>query len=405
MDFQQEYDTSTDTINKVLTTQLTSSWTNIPGDMIMVAPSTAGYLWGIRSQDNAVMYCQLPCTGNWKAVDLGQFNFSTASDIKADSTNVYVLIEDTSGAKKILVGPANTQGEWSAVPVPTAVTNIFLTHSYIISQDSQNNKQTCPKPCATYNWKPVIDEKQIKVSSTSDTTVYGLDASGNSLKTDEIFSSGWSPIAGFFGKKFSNLFGSADNYGLYGVGANSTVFCKGNCNDPSDIQPDSMTYTNIGSTPNSIWVTTVDQQPEDKGNIFTKLASPDYVSVMDNVNPINNKREEIVEKVEKEYQQQTQVMTANKVINDIVNSFKNIFKKDGTNVKENKKKEEDYHHKIQGVEMELNTTAAILNVIKKMLVILVIVFVVYLFSDFFGEYTHSFAFIGIVLGIWYNVYS
>lgn len=66
MDFQNEYDTSTDGINTVVTSQLASSlqWTSIPGTLVKSSSSAAGFVWGYNSA-NLIYVCQLPCTGNW----------------------------------------------------------------------------------------------------------------------------------------------------------------------------------------------------------------------------------------------------------------------------------------------------------------------------------------------------
>lgn len=71
-DFQSAFDTNTQSINTVVSTQISSaqSWANIPGSLVKSSASAAGYVWGFNTQ-NMVYVCQVPCSGsNWKNVDL-----------------------------------------------------------------------------------------------------------------------------------------------------------------------------------------------------------------------------------------------------------------------------------------------------------------------------------------------
>lgn len=73
-DFQSVFDTNTQSINTVVSTQISSAqtWANIPGALVKSSASAAGYVWGFNSQ-NMVYVCQVPCTGsNWTNVDISK---------------------------------------------------------------------------------------------------------------------------------------------------------------------------------------------------------------------------------------------------------------------------------------------------------------------------------------------
>jgi hypothetical protein len=150
-DFQAAYDQTTQDINNTLSTQLSSvlTWANVPGELTKVSSSAYGFAWGFSGA--AVYTCQLPCSGNWQPVDLSKFSIGLVLDVATDDTNVYILA-NASSKIVMLTNTADGRGVWNAVPVPFAASQIFSTHSYIWAQDSQNNKQKCPKPCTTTNW-------------------------------------------------------------------------------------------------------------------------------------------------------------------------------------------------------------------------------------------------------------
>ena len=77
------YDLITDEINTLL--KVNPDWNEIPGGLTKVSSSSLGFSWGISS--GKVYYCRLPCTGEWKQVDIP----NNAIDISTDDTYVYVL--------------------------------------------------------------------------------------------------------------------------------------------------------------------------------------------------------------------------------------------------------------------------------------------------------------------------
>ena len=195
--FQSEYEDTTNTIDTIVSSQLSSvlTWINIPGGLTKVVSSSSGFAWGYNS-DNTVWSCQLPCSGNWQSSDLSSFSVGTVLDIAADPTEVYVLYTAMNGSTNILSTSANRQGSWAVIPVPIPATKIFSTHTYLWAQDSGNNKRMCPKPCNMSNWIST-DETTVTITSATDTTLYGKDPSGVAMQTDETMRSEWSPMSAF----------------------------------------------------------------------------------------------------------------------------------------------------------------------------------------------------------------
>jgi hypothetical protein len=200
-----EYEDTTDSINQIVTTQLlVPTWNNIPGGLQKTSSSAGGYIWGFNAS-NSLYRCALPCSGNWELIDLSKFN-TQILDLATDNTNVYVL---TSAG--LLISANTTQ--FSLIDVPGTPTSIFSTHTYIWTQDG-TTKQKCAKPCTTGSW---ISEKDTtgKIMSSTDTELFGVDANGQGLKSDETLQTGWTQIAGLAGKQLKLLSGMENV--LFGV--------------------------------------------------------------------------------------------------------------------------------------------------------------------------------------------
>jgi len=409
MDFQNEYDTATDGINTIVSTQLSSSlqWSNIPGTLVKSSASAAGYAWGFNST-NLIYVCQLPCTGNWNQVDTSQWNLSSVLDLTTDSSNVYILISTSDGKTVLYSNSATNAGTWNMIPVPFAATNLFPTHTYIWAQDKSNNKQKCPKPCTMANWI-ASSENKIKITSSSDSSLYGVDASGNGVKTDENIQSGWSSISGLSGLKLMSVIGQADKSGLYGIDTSSKAYrCEGDCSVPKEVDPlDTGGYAPLNMTAEpsgkSIWMTATTSG--EVGNIFNRLDKPDYTTIMDNVNPLEQNREKVVSQVEDVYNQQTNLMVANKQITDVVNFFTKFFKFDKKSVEEDKSNLSAYRDKVIRTQADIDKMASMEPLIQKLLVLVGTVIVIYLIGSFLGGFIHTIAFIVLIGGLGHIIYS
>lgn len=410
MDFQNEYDTTTSGINDIVSTQLTSAlqWSNIPGSLVKTSSSAAGYVWGYTSQ-NSVYYCQLPCTGNWSLIDTSAWNTSAILDITTDASNVYVLITTTNGTTGMYSNSASGNGMWSLIPVPFAATNLFSTNTYIWAQDKSNNKQKCAKPCTTGNWV-ANPENKVTITSASDSALYGVDAAGNALKTDENLQSPWSSISGLSGISLKSIFGQSDTSALYGVDRTSKAYrCEGDCTTTKELDPlDTGGYAPLNISPDahakSIWMTTTTSG--DKGNIFNRLDNPDYTSIMNNISPLDQQRDKTVSDVKDEYNKQTQLMTVNKQVSTIVDFFKSVFKMDGSSVNQDKHEESRLEKTMQENQTKFDQLNSTKPVIQKIIYLLVaIVFIYIVGTGILGQGVHVLAFATLAGGMGYIIYS
>lgn len=404
-DFQSAFDKTTDDINNTLTTQLSSvqTWTSVSGSLIKASASAAGFVWGFNSL-NEIYICPLPCSGNWSMVDMSSQNISVVLDIVTDDANVYILATNTSGKTVLLVNSAANTAVWNTVPVPFAATNIFSTHSYIWAQDKTNAKQRCPKPCTMANWS-ANPENKITITSGSSAALYGKDASGVAMKSDETLQTGWSPVAGMANLKVQSLIGDVDETALYAIDNQYKLNrCDGPCKDVSKVSPmETGGYAplNITAEPDSkqLWMTST--TGGDQGNIFSRLDKPDYSSIINIVSPLDRKRDAVVQDVETEYSKQTEVMGINKQLQDLQDVFSKIF---GTIKGKPELSEKEIHklqNKISDQQTTVDTTTSINKSLVKVIVLLVVVCLVFMFGMFIlGTNVYYVEIVVLVIGLY-----
>ena len=409
MDFQTEYDQLTKTIDDTLTSQVSSSltWVNIPGSLVKAVSSPGGYVWGYNT-DNAIFTCQLPCTGNWQEVNLGSYGATVIDDIAVDYNNVYVLTTGKAGNKILLVGLVSNRGQWNILNIPFTATKVFSTSMYLWAQDASNNKQKCAKPCTTSNWI-VSPEKTVTITSSSDTELYGKDGSGAAFKTDQNMTTGWAPIQGFLNNKWQSIIGQGGRTDIYGIDTKSHVYsCGESCAFEDDVKPvDTKGYAplNLSSDPESksLWMTATTSG--DKGNIFTRVDKPDYSSILNIIDPIDQKRDQIVEDVERDYANQTNTMTTNKQVGsvvDFVSSKMGINKQVGA---QNAKDASLLNEQIQTTQQQLDKISSVTPKLIAILVTLVVVAGIYLLAEpILGSYVHLLAVIAFAVGLFFTVY-
>lgn len=409
MDFQTEYDELTKKIDDTISTQVSSSltWDNIPGALVKAVSSPAGYVWGYNT-DNQVYTCQLPCTGNWVDVNIQSVGATTIDDIAVDYTNVYVLTTGRAGNKIILTALASNRGQWNILNIPFPATKIFSTSMYLWGQDASNNKQKCAKPCTTSNWI-VNPEKNVQITSSSDTELYGKDAAGTAFKTDQNMTTGWAPIQGFASNKWQSIIGQGGRTDIYGIDTKSNVYsCGESCAFEDDVKPvDTKGYAplNLSSDPEarSLWMTTTTSG--DKGNIFTRVDKPDYSSILNIIDPIDQKRDQLVEDIERDYANQTKTMTTNKQVNtvvDFLSSKMGINKQLGD---QNAKNSSLLNEQIQTTQQEIDKMNSITTKIVAILITLVIVAGIYLLGEpILGSYVHLLAAIAFSIGLFFTIY-
>ncbi len=407
MDFQNQYDTATGGINDIVSSQLTSSlqWSNIPGSLVKASASAAGYVWGYNSQNNVFM-CQLPCTGNWTMVDTSKWNIMNVLDIVTDSTNVYILIYTPDYKRIIYSNSATGSGTWNMITAPSETgRNLFSTNTYLWIQGN-SGKFKCAKPCTTGNWIESNDSTAY-ITSSSDSTLYGIDKLGNAVKTDENLQSGWSSVSGLSGLKLMSVIGQADSTALYGVDTSSKAYqCEGDCSVPKDVDPlDTAGYTplNITASGKDIWMTGTTSG--DKGNIFNRIASSDYTTIMNNINPLDQTRDKVVSEISDSYNQETNLMVANKQITDVVNFFTKFFKFDKQSVDTDKSNISAYRDKLITTQANLDKITQTEPLLQKLVMLVGAVLLLYMVGSFMGPYVHTVAFVVLVSGLGYIIYS
>ena len=394
-DFQSDFDQATKSINDTVTSQLSSTftWKNVQGSLVKASASSAGYVWGYNSTSN-VFICQLPCSGNWLPVSVP--DLLSVLDLETDGTNVYILGNSSNGTLNLFIAQANNQGTWAEIPVPFAAKNIFSTHTYIWTQYGSMNKQKCPKPCMKGNWIPVSENK-VLITSSSDTTLYGVDSSGSPMTTDETLQSAWTPISGFDKTKIKSIVGGLDS-DIYAIDKDSHVL-RYTGTEPEPVDTAGYTPLNLtfDQTSKEAWLTTTaDGQ---LGNIFNKPVESDYTSIMNTITPLDKTRNTVVSEVQKDFEDQTNQLTINKLITEVVQFFSNTFKQSG----DPKTDIDKLNKQIQTSQAQINLVNANIPFIINMILVFTIVAILYLFGSSFGTITHLLA-IGVLLGgLYYSI--
>jgi hypothetical protein len=374
----------TDQLNSLVSAELSTSWSNVPGGLDKVSASSLGFAWGIGN--GKVWYCQLPCSGDWKVSGLT----GSPIDITTDDSHVYVLL-----ANQLAMKTANNIDEWIIIKTP-GIQKILSTASYIWGQ-SGSQKWKLPKPGTTGNWIPVQDPSNIKILSASSTSLYGTDATGTPMKTDESLQSGWAGIP-MDGSKYSLLMGDADQTAIYGLDTTNQLkrCADGKC---SLITTQGYTPQNITLEPSSkqLWMTTL--TPGQSGNIFMRAES--NPSILQAVQPIDKERDTIALQSEQTFSEGTNATMMSKQLEII----KGILSKTFNLNPETKSKA--FHIQtvansgLQDTTQKINQLKTSLPVLKLVLLLLGMVLTVYLFSGLFGVYTHSVALLTLMVGLYF----
>ena len=375
-----EYDTLTDQLNNLISTEVSAdaAWNAIPGGLDKVSSSSLGFAWGIGS--GKVWLCQLPCGGNWKAVDLP----GTLLDITTDDSKVYVLFND--GQVKLAMKSANNIDDWVIVNGLAGMSKIMSTSSYIWSQIGIQ-KWKLPKPGTTGNWIQAADTSNVTITSASSTNLYGVDASGNAMKSDESLQSAWSTIPEF-GAKYTNILGNADQTAIYGIdpAGNVSRCLNGDC---SKINTQGYIPQNLTIEPVSkqLWMTTT--VPGNSGNIFNRNDSPDYSDILQSVQPVDKQRDFVVQDVESKYNETTAATMMSKQLELIRKILEGMF--DFKPKEQNATQQKNINEELKSTTEQIEQLKITLPIVQKILVVLSVTAAVYLGSGFMGEWTHTVA--------------
>jgi Asp-tRNA(Asn)/Glu-tRNA(Gln) amidotransferase C subunit len=407
-DFSEAYDSITDQVNSFVTTQINSqsTWNALPGGLDKVSTSSIGFAWGISS--GTVYYCQLPCEGGkwqvWSPTDKGNVSGTNAVDITTDDTNVYVLFGTGQSliANSLVSTMANNGDESSSnlgSPKNTLLTSIFSTSSYIWGQDASNNKYRLAKPGITQNWIAVPDPKNIKITSTSGNALYGVDASGAPMKTDQALQSGWSP-AELVGS-YSKVIGDMDQTALYGIDTtNKLKRCvSGNCNP---VLTNNLIPKNVSiDTSKTLWMTT--DTPGDVGNVFTKQDSLDISNLMPVIAPLDKQRDSVVDSAKLQFKETTHTTIMQKQVGDVIAFIKKFFNFDHSTKQMTEKQEDLLRQDVTDTHSEMDQLQNALPKFQSVAMYIVAAASVYVFGSFLGGMTHLIALSILSYGI-YAVY-
>ena len=380
-----EYDSLTDQVNTAVSSiSKGTDWNTVPGGLDKVSASAKGFAWGIGS--GSIWVCQLPCQGNWNKVTSPLS--SSLRDIVTDDSHVYVLFQDRLAMKS-----SDNTDEWITVTLPDSIEKIISTASFIWGQ-AGDKKYKLPKPGMTGNWIPVDDKLNIKVTSASSGHLYGVDASGKAMVTDEAMQTAWSVIPEF-GGKYTAILGDADNTALFGIDSeNSLKRClNGRCSgvDTKGYTPQNIT---IEPTSKQMWMTTT--TPGNSGNIFNQSLSTDYTDILRTVQPIDAKRDIEVSNAEAHFSQDTYSGIMSKQFAVLKNMLSKLFKiKPASAHKEDQK---DIEKNIKNTKDELSSLNGVIPLIQKTLIVLALTTCVYAASDFLGSTTHFIALAVLISG-------
>jgi hypothetical protein len=328
-------------------------------------------------------------------------------DIVTDETNVYLLYSIGS-TTYVATKTANNQTDWSMTTVsnPTfSPINIFSTHTYLWLQTASNQKVKIPKPINMTNTMPIADTS-VKITSSSSTALYGVDGTGKAMKSDETLQTGWAPVAGLAGMPVKTLVGDLDQRGLFFIDNNSRVSeCIGDCSTNKTTLVNTQGYLPLYMTADpstkQLWMTS--STTGSVGNIFNRVANPDYSSILNTVTPLDQNRDKVVGDVKDEYNKQTQVMTVNKQIGDFHDLFAQIFGDATKATQETNLQISKVESDVAGKQVQLRQITNIEPIIQKLVVTLASAALVYAIFSFLGWIVHAIVLVVIGVGIYLSL--
>lgn len=378
-DFSDAYESVTDQINSFVSTQINSNstWNAIPGGLDKVSTSSIGFAWGIGS--GTVFYCQLPCEGgNWQKDTL-----TGALDIATDDNHVYVLLNSSLQVKM-----ANDTDEWVSIKAPS-ISSIFSTSSYIWGQDISGKKYRLSKPGITANWVPVDDATNNKITSTSGNSLYGVDARGSPVKSDQLLQSGWTVIP-MKDQTFSKVFGDIDETAIYGLDTtNKLKRCvSGNCNP---VLVNNLTPKNLSIDPatRTLWMTT--DTPGDVGNIFTKQDSVDTSSFLSVTGPLDKQRDSVVDSAKLQFKETTHTTIMQKQVSDVIAFIRRYFNISDKTANLSEKQKQNLLSDVSDTHLQVQQLQDNIPKLSTVTTYIVVAAGIYVFGSFLGWITNILA--------------
>lgn len=333
----QQFTESTNNINTYVSTQLGTfgMWQNIPGGLVQVQASSAGYIWGFNAQ-NEIYYCKSPCTGgNWTVVPPPSgFTLQSIQSLQVDGQYVYILLTDTQNVQGISVHPVDGTGSWSGISMqqllPQKFTTLGVTNSFIwVSGTNPSTNApanySCTKPCTTSAWVPNTGVPvAFKAMSSSGPNLYGVAVNPGTGKA-AVYSSpetadNLQPMPAFSGLTPVTVNGQSDQTNLYVVDVTNDLYgCTPPCSSSNDLYKVGtqgynplQTQNSISVANNNVWMVTGNSGTN--GNVFQRLDLPDATTVLQQIAELDTPRQTIVQQLKNEYNAQTTTLGAQKEV-------------------------------------------------------------------------------------------
>lgn len=350
----QQFTESTNNINTYVSTQLGTfgMWQNVPGALVQVQASSAGYVWGFNAQ-NLIYYCKTPCAGgdSWVQVPAPTgYTIQSIQSLQVDGQYVYVLLTDTENVQGVAVHPVDGTGSWSGISMeqllPQTFRTLGVTNSFLwISGTSPTTNAPatfrCTKPCTTNAWVP---DTTVPVAftalSSSGPNLYGVAVNPGTGKP-AIYSSpeaatNLQPMSAFTGITPASVNGQSDQTNLYVVDATNTLYgCTPPCSSSNDLYKVGTQGYNPLSAQNSVSVASnnvwmVTGNPGTNGNIFQRLDLPDATTILQQVADLDTPRQQAVQQLKNEYNAQTTTLGAQKEVQTAVGIVEDALQTDSS---------------------------------------------------------------------------
>lgn len=333
----QQFTESTNNINTYVSTQLGTfgMWQNIPGGLVQVQASSAGYIWGFNAQ-NEIYSCKSPCTGgNWTAIPPPPgFTIQSIESLQVDGQYVYILLTDTQSVQGISVHPVDGTGSWSGISLsqlsPQKFSTVGVTNSFIWVSGTNPTNNTpanyrCTKPCTTSAWVPnTAVPVAFTAMSSSGPNLYGVAVNPGTGKA-AVYSSpetadNLQPMPAFSGLTPVTVNGQSDQTNLYVVDvANGLYGCTPPCSSSNDLYKIGtqgynplQTQNSVSVADNNVWMVT--GNPGTNGNIFQRLDLPDATTILQQVAELDTPRQNAFQQLKNEYNAQTTTLGAQKEV-------------------------------------------------------------------------------------------
>jgi hypothetical protein len=348
------YNKLTTNLNDLFRTKLAGSveWRSVPGQMIKVTSSGAGYTWGLNAL-NELYYCPEPCTGKWTRKQTTQKG--KILDITTDVNKVYILVFEIDN-HLVYSSAADGSAEWAdPVKAPLDSSTIVAT-SNDVYVDTERGIFKCKSPCTLPAWSPTVtqsirmegDWNRFPMTGPTQTTQKGLLVTGkmtgnrnqkiitsdfnanahaitltsassryaygvDEYNKAQIYINGdWRTIRGLEKYDVTSVSGEIDTTAIYAVDTDARILrCEAPCESSADVKE----ISTAGHAPNTDGIKQLSVNPQSYQiwsltgatgsgtggyGIFNRLdgVSPD---VENEIQPIDRTRDVSIQRIQDEY--------------------------------------------------------------------------------------------------------